>query len=247
MTAFSFMDLSIVITTFNYKQYILECIDSCLDQKPHHLQYEIIVVDDGSTDDTPNILSKLTSKRLRVFRINNSGIEKASNYGFSRAIGKYLVRLDADDLLTPIFCQVAEKILHSRHGFYYSDYNVIDSKSHVLSQMRLPKFCMDEIVSRGDFLATGTIYDADLIRQVGGYSTRRVNSGLENYELVLELLDRGVQGFHIPIPLFCYRRHSLNLSEIKTQQIIENGKILFEERKLGRFRSNQYHPYGLEV
>ena len=113
--------------------------------------------------------------------------------------------------------------------------------------MRLPKFDPDEIRSRGDFLATGTIYDADLMRLLGGYSTRRLNSGLENYELVLKLLDRGIQGMHIPMPLFCYRRHSLNLSAIKTQKIIENGKILFEERKLGRYRSNQYHPYGLEV
>ena len=63
----------------------------------------------------------------------------------SRAIGKYLVRLDADDLLTPIFCQVAEKFC-IQDTVSTIPIQRDRSKNHVLSQMR-PKFCMDEIVS----------------------------------------------------------------------------------------------------
>jgi glycosyltransferase involved in cell wall biosynthesis len=241
------MDLTIIITTYNYEKYLSECINSCLEQLLSGLNYEIVVVDDGSTDDTHKILSKAFPKILRTYHIENSGIEIASNFGFFKAKGKYLVRVDADDLLKPNFCQVVEKYLSSDFGFYYSNYHVIDSESKVIKKMELPSFSPQEISSRGDFLATGTIYSAELIKSSKGYSTDNVNSGLENYELILDLLQSGVKGFHIPEALFCYRRHSMNLSELKTQQIINNGRNMFLERQLGEFTTNKYHPYELEV
>lgn len=241
------MDLSIIITTYNYEKYLNECIDSCLEQLPSGLNYEVVVVDDGSTDGTHEILSKAFPKILRAYRIENSGIEKASNFGFLKSQGKYLVRVDADDLLEPNFCQVIEKHLSSDFGFYYSNYHVIDAQGKITEKIDLPSFSLDEISSRGDFLATGTLYNAELIRSKKGYSTGSVNSGLENYELILDLLESGVKGLHIPEVLFCYRRHEKNLSEIKTQQIIDNGRKMFKAKRLGEFTTNQYHPYGLEV
>jgi glycosyltransferase involved in cell wall biosynthesis len=241
------MDLSIIITTYNYENYLIECIDSCLEQLPSGINYEIVVVDDGSTDGTHEVLSKGFPKILRAYHIKNSGIERASNFGFLKAKGKYLVRVDADDLLKPNFCQAIEKYLSSDFGFYYSNYHVIDADSEVIEKMKLPKFSFQEIASRGDFLATGTIYNASLIKFSKGYSTDNVNSGLENYEFILDLIQRGVKGFHIPETLFCYRRHSMNLSMLKTQQIINNGRDLFLEKQLGEFTTNKYHPYGLEV
>ena len=95
------IDISIIITVYNYGLYIEECINSCLLQCETSLRYEVIVVDDGSTDETSLILGKLTNKLLRKFRIENSGIESASNFGFSKARGKYIVRVDADDKLLP--------------------------------------------------------------------------------------------------------------------------------------------------
>lgn len=241
------MDLSIIITNYNYEKYLSECIDSCLKQLPSDLSYEIVVVNDGSTDGSKKILSKFFSPNLKIYHIENSGVERASNYGFLKAEGKYLVRVDADDLLMPNFCQVVEKYLSSDYGFCYSNYHVIDSESKIIGKMELPSFSTQEIYSRGDFLATGTLYNADLIGSLKGYSTNNINSGLENYELILDLLQRGVKGLHISETLFCYRRHSMNLSAIKSKQIIKNGKNIFYDKGLGKFTTNQYHPYGLKV
>ena len=90
--------------------------------------------------------------------------------------------------------------------------------------IRLPDFDPKEILSRGDFLATGTLIRADVLNQFGPYRCEIINSGLENYEFIIQLLCNGVSGLHISEELFSYRRHSRNLSEIKRDTIIQNGK-----------------------
>ena len=241
------MDVSIIVTTYNYDRYLETCIRSCLRQKESNLDYEIIVVDDGSTDDTPKILGKIIEPNVRCYRIENSGIEKASNYGFKKAKGKYIVRVDADDILLPEFLQCMKPYLNDENNFLYSDYHVIDQNESNIKDVRLPKFDREEVFDRGDFLATGTLFRADLVKRLNGYKENLVNSGLENYEFVLRLIDFGFFGVHVPRILFGYRRHSENISELKRSQIIQNGKLLFKNLNYGIFSSNEFHPYGLEI
>jgi len=241
------MDVSIVITTYNYSDFIENCINSCLKQLNTRLSYEIIVVDDGSTDNTSEILELYSSDSVRVFRIENSGIEKASNFGFSKAIGDYFVRVDADDLLLPNYLSSIEGLLSKEYGFFYPNYQVIDGNDIVLKNVRLPDFDPKEILSRGDFLATGTLIRADVLTQFGPYKCEIVNSGLENYEFIIQLLCNGVRGLHVSEELFSYRRHSKNISEIKRDVIIQNGQLLFDKNNLGPFVTNEFHPYDLKV
>ena len=241
------MDISIIIITYNYERYIYDCINSCLNQESSDIAYEVIVVDDGSTDNTSEILSQSFPDNLRSYRISNSGIEKASNYGFSKAKGKYIVRVDADDILFPNYLSSIYLYASDKYAFFYSDYMVIDDNGDIIREFKLPKFDAKEIKNRGDFLATGTLFRSDLIKHTGGYQTDLVNSGLENYEFILKILRTGAIGSHVPKILFGYRRHAKNLSELKREQIIQNGKNLFKKYNFGVFTTNRYHPYGLEV
>ena len=241
------IDISIIIITYNYDLYIQECIDSCILQKESMLNYEIIIVDDGSTDDTQNILTKQKSKKIKKFKIENSGIEKASNFAFKKSKGKYVVRVDADDKLENNFLKCIEKYLFQKPAFIYGNYSVIDKEGFLKKKVKLPQFNEDEILSRGDFLATGTIYKKDILDSHQFYSIKKINSGLENYELIIKILNQGHKGININKNLFFYRRHQKNLSKSKIKSIIEYGEKLFQTYKLGKYKTNQFHPYNLKL
>ena len=241
------MDVSILIISYNYEKFIEKCLCSCLNQFSSGLDYEVIVVDDGSTDNTSKILSAIDSHRFTCYRISNSGIEKASNFGFSKSRGKYIVRVDADDVLLPNYLICMKEYLSENYDFIYPDYKVINQNDEIIKECFLPDFDISEIICRGDFLATGTLVKSEAIRNLSGYNTSQKNNGLENYEFILRCIRSGLIGHHVPKSLFYYRRHSENISNKKRQQIIQNGKKLFKDFDLGVFRTNKFHPYNLEV
>tara|TARA_Y100000741_G_C18135399_1_gene510874 strand:- start:104 stop:826 length:723 start_codon:yes stop_codon:yes gene_type:complete len=240
------MDVSIIITSFNYEDFIEESIESCLKQKTQY-EYEIIIVDDGSTDNTRNILKKYENE-CNVLLIDNSGVEAASNYAFKFVRSPYFLRLDADDSLKPFLVEkLFNAINGSNYDFVYSNYDNIDKDSLKIRSVSLPKFCKNEIFERGDFLATGTLFDSRLFKKYSGYNDQTKNCGLENYEFILQAINDGSKGMLIEDNLFNYRIHQSNLSSKKRSSLIEYGKVLFQSKRYGNYSTNINHPYGLVV
>ena len=98
--------MSVVIPTHNYAGYVGQAIRSALQQG--YGPVEVVVVDDGSTDDTPTVLREF-GRAIRIVRLEGRGVSAARNAGLDRARGDYVVLLDADDLLVPggVAAQVA--------------------------------------------------------------------------------------------------------------------------------------------
>ena len=86
---------------YNTELYLEECLDSLLNQNISHDEYEIICVNDGSTDGSANILHKYFSKYHNIIVIDkeNSGVSSARNVGLDIAKGKYICFFDSDDVL----------------------------------------------------------------------------------------------------------------------------------------------------
>ena len=95
--------VSVIMPTYNFGRYLRESVGSVVAQ--HHTQWELIVIDDGSTDDTPGILAALQDElrdaRFRVLRVQNGGVSKARNLGLDAATSDFVAFLDADDRWHP--------------------------------------------------------------------------------------------------------------------------------------------------
>lgn len=92
--------LSIIIPAYNVEKYIYQCLESVFDQKTKY-QFEVIVVNDGSTDDTEKIIKQFEEKNMTYIKQNNQGLSAARNHGLNVAQGKYVMFIDSDDVLCP--------------------------------------------------------------------------------------------------------------------------------------------------
>lgn len=97
--------ISIIVPIYNAEQYLKECIDSILIQS--HRDFELLLINDGSNDNSPQICEEYTRKddRIKVLNQENAGVSAARNKGLSKAKGKYLAFVDADDYLEPTYLE----------------------------------------------------------------------------------------------------------------------------------------------
>ncbi|MFW6022665.1 MAG: glycosyltransferase family 2 protein [Halanaerobiaceae bacterium] len=121
-------DVSVVLTVYNGEEYIDRAIPSILDQI--YTNYELIIVDDGSTDKTPDLLAELAAEdnRIKVYTIDRLGRSKAINLGIEKAEGIYIAIQDIDDISYPnrLSTQVDFLNKHPRVGVVGGYYQLID-------------------------------------------------------------------------------------------------------------------------
>ena len=114
------MRASLIIPTFNHARFVGAAIDSALAQTVS--AFEVIVVDDGSTDETPAVLARYAG-RVRVLRQENRGLSAARNAGLAAAHGTFVSFLDADDVMAPTKLTAQLEVLERSHaiGWTYCD------------------------------------------------------------------------------------------------------------------------------
>ncbi len=118
--------ISVIIPTYNRAHLIGETIASVLAQT--FTDFELVIVDDGSTDDTKSLVGAIDDQRIQYMHIDNSGQSVASNTGIMAAQGEYMTLLDSDDLWEPNFLEVMYTHLTSQHehDFCYCNYHYFD-------------------------------------------------------------------------------------------------------------------------
>ena len=215
--------VTVYIPTYNYGLYIDKAIQSVLGQTMP--DWELIIIDDGSTDNTQDILVEYKSHpNIRIIEQENKGLNTTNNIALRLANGKYIIRLDADDYLDENALLILSNILDTKHkvGLVYPDYYEVDGEGEVLRQIRRKK--VGEEVELLDLPAHGacTMFRKELLMQIGGYI--ETFSCQDGYELWL----RFIQKFHpynVNIPLFYYRQHPASLTR-KEKKILDTRRVI---------------------
>jgi hypothetical protein len=206
--------LSVVIPAFNAAATIHSAVASTLHQTVPVL--EVIVVDDGSSDATAEVVAGIDDPRVRLISRANGGPSAARNAGITAARGAWVAFLDSDDLWLPRYVETATAALTAapNPGFAYTDAYVFDVGRH---QIRVQS-AMDAIVPppsdresflvallRRNFVFTSATVPAAVLAAVGGYDeTLRLS---EEYDMWLRILIAGFDGVWMGGPLAVYRMH----------------------------------------
>ena len=226
-------EVSVVIPTFNSAQLVPEAIESVLRQT--YKDFELIVVDDGSSDDTGVVLSEF-GNRIHYFRQPNQGVGAARNRGLALAQGKYIAFLDADDLWSPT--KLAEQIPlfeDATVGLVYSDWAVISDRGQP-SGSRLkdlhPRsgYVFDALVQCGFILTSGTVVRRSCLDNVGNFD--QTLSHAEDYDLWLRICYRWKAQFVNKV-LVTKRERDGGLSSDHAKTAIQ--RIVLFHKLLGNF------------
>lgn len=194
--------ISVVISCYNYGQYIKEAVDSA--KKSTIRDVEIIVVDDGSDDPfTLEVLEGLLHRRIQLITQENKGAAGARNTGIKAAQGDYIVCLDADDFIHPRYLELASKVLDSDPsiGIATSWYSIFGLLRFVEKPLPYNLY----LLSNGNQLHPASLFRKTAWQQVGGYDEKM--SGYEDWELWIKIGEAGWGVAQIPEVLFFQRCH----------------------------------------
>ena len=204
--------VSVIIPVYNHGKYIRECVESALAQDYENL--EVIVVDDGSTDNTPEILKEFEGK-IKYIRQENRGAAAAFNHGLRLAEGSLITWLSSDDIFLPnkISHQVRKFQEDPARAMVYTDYIRIDAGGGELevvhSHCPPPERFVREYLTGGFVSAVTMLIRRECLEKIGSFDESL--RAYEDYDMVLRLLKHYRFGY-IPIPLMKYRWHSANMS-----------------------------------
>ena len=207
--------VSAIIPTYNRAEFLAQAIESALEQQAGGLAVEVIVVDDESTDATPDVIAAF-GDRVTSLRQPNRREGAARNAGAARAHGTYLAFLDSDDYWLPgkLARDVARFERADRPALVYSRGRNVDPADRVIGERQLPTPQGDIFwqLAREAFLPMSSVaVRADAFRACGGFTEDRDLSGTADWECWMRLAARWPVGF-VDQTATCIRVHQRNMS-----------------------------------
>ena len=207
---------SIVICNYNNQDYIGRAIRSCLKQSAQKGTYEIIVVDDASTDDSREVITCFGDQITAVYLPKNGGVANASNEGIKKAVGKYVIRVDSDDYINENTILFLSEVLNWNHniGFVYTDHLRVDKEENVIERVDINT--LDLLFRHG----AGIMFRKQYLEALGLYNPKLRNA--EDFDLLKRYISN-FDGYHLRLPLYRYRQldtsitHTMDRKEWETK------------------------------
>lgn len=206
--------ISVILPVYNCEKYIFNSINSILIQSYKNL--ELLIIDDGSTDKTANLIKKFKDKRIKYFKKDHKGLLKSLIFGLNNAKGSFIARMDADDISHPDRIKIQlELLLEKRSDICGCGFYTINSYSHLKRSYNVPITKNDikiRLSSSVPFCHGSILAKTSLFKNFPYDSGE--NKVVEDYSLWIKMYDSGVKFSNTEKKLYFLREHSESLSKI---------------------------------
>ena len=243
--------VSVVIPCYNQAHFLGEAIESVLCQG--YTNVEVVVVDDGSTDNASEVASRYERAGVRLIRQENRGRSGARNWGLDEAQGEYVVFLDSDDRLLPEALEVGVKDLeaHPACAFVFGRLRVFGPDRSYL-ESALPPYMMTDpygtlLSGNLSFTPGAAMFRRSVFDSVGGFDTSASLQGSEDYHLYLRVTSEFPIHHHYKF-VVDYREHEANTSRDSARMLQSTLKALHsqQERVKGTKEYEEAYKRGIK-
>ena len=258
--------VTVLMPVYNREKYLREAIDSILSQT--FTNFEFLIVDDGSTDNSLEIINSYSDSRIRLIRNSaNLGISKSLNIGLSESLGDYVARMDSDDISLPNRLQIQVEFLNQNPDITVlgSHMNLIDRHGQKLEDLEYFSYPLShqEIVYAmlysNPLSQPSVIFNRLEVLRIGGYRLlKELENVSEDYDLWLRLAAQNYKFANLSDRLIKYRIHSDSLTQIA----ITKGKLSIGSSNCLKINAldtfgcspeeisllkNKHHPYRIHL
>ena len=198
------MQVSVIITCHNYARYLSRAIRSAINQTIDEKDYEIIVVDDASTDETQSVMKTYSGKIKPLILKKNVRLAAARNEGLKSALGRFVLNLDADDYMDENLVYIELMFLNANPDWdaVSCDYFLVDEdEKHI-----------ERISGREKPIACGVMFRTDLLFGIGLYDE---NFKMREDEDLRIRFEKNHNIKNLELPLYRYRKHENNMTNNK--------------------------------
>ena len=228
---------SVIIPCFNVEDTINKTIISVLNQD--FIQYEIIAVNDGSIDNTSEILNSYYKNNLiKVLNQENKGLGAARNAGIKHALGEYICLLDADDIWTSNKLSKLYSFIKKNSSKIISNDEIILEEKYLFYLRNKPPKNLSNLLLIGNSLSPSAMtINKNIFKELGYFKEDKNYLGVEDWDFWIRLLQYDKKISHVNLPLGIYRRDIQNMS--KSSRF--NKRIL----KIYKIKSKYFQSIGI--
>ena len=221
---------SIILPCWNSEDYIDRCIVSILKQTFRN--YEVVIIDNSSTDQTIRKIKNIADDRFKFFNINNEGIlARSRNLGIKHSKGEWIAFLDSDDWWTKDKLEVCFKYINNNIDFIYHDLEIKSERLNFIkkknkSRKLIKPILIDLLVNMNPISNSSVVVRKNLLNKVGGISENNKLPAAEDYHTWLKISKITDKFLYLPFTLGYYFVHKASMSNkdmsIPIRQAVSN-------------------------
>jgi len=239
--------ISVIIPVYNAEKYLHDCVNSILEQTYPH--FEIICVDDGSTDNSVSVLKGFNNPKIKIIQQPNQGVSSARNTGVDNARGAFLTFVDSDDLLHPRFLEVLLSVYHTYHshviGCKYKTFKDIPpsyttKKKSFIKCYRHPLFRYLSHTMKYHTTVWGKLYHKSVFEHLR--FDPEISYG-EDTQISLQLLTQVDSVSYVSMPLYGYRENAASLTQSSFKPKMTDDHILSFLKLTAFIRQEKVSPF----